>query len=235
VAEFHKLLARIKDALDKPQAPAAHENHAAAAPPLPVASIAQRAELVSTFAHELEAVSGRFLGSLSAEQAAASVVALARDNAAKSAAIGEGVVTKMSLFSAALEAAGCTLMKPRGIDKGQEKNRAAMIEQFVACDIGIAEAHYAIASTGTFAVMTAEARPSSLTLLPPISVIIVNIDRVVPNLAAAIAAFGADAISANRVTFITGPSRTADIEKRIVMGVHGPKMLYGAIIWPENE
>ena len=38
--------------------------------------------------------------------------------------------------------------------------------------------------------MTAEARPSSLTLLPPISVIIVNIDRVVPNLAAAIAAFG---------------------------------------------
>jgi L-lactate dehydrogenase complex protein LldG len=234
VAEFHKLLARLKDALEKPQAPAAHEDHAPA-PPVPVASIAQRAELASTFARELLAVSGRFLGILTAEQAAASVVDLARDNAAKSAAIGEGVVTRMSLFSAALDGAGCTLMKPRGIDKGQEQTRAAMIEQFAACDIGIAEAHYAIASTGTFAVMTAEARPSSLTLLPPISVIIVNIDRVVPNLAAAIAAFGADAISANRVTFITGPSRTADIEKRIVMGVHGPKMLYGAIIWPENE
>ncbi len=110
-----------------------------------------------------------------------------------------------------------------------------MIERFASCDIGIAEAHYAIASTGTFAVMTAEARPSSLTLLPPISVIIVNIDRVVPSLAAAIAAFGVDAISTNRVSFITGPSRTADIEKRIVMGVHGPKMLYGAIIWPANE
>ena len=234
MAEFHKLLARLKDALEKPQAPAAHENHAPA-PPVPVASIAQRAELASTFARELQAVSGRFLGILTAEQAAASVVDLARDNAAKSAAIGEGVVTRMSLFSTALDGAGCTLMKPRGIDKGQEQTRAAMIEQFAACDIGIAEAHYAIASTGTFAVMTAEARPSSLTLLPPISVIIVNIDRVVPNLAAAIAAFGVDTIAANRVTFITGPSRTADIEKRIVMGVHGPKMLYGAIIWPENE
>lgn len=233
MAEFHKLLARLKGALEKPQAPAAHENHAATAP-VPVASIAQRAELVSTFARELEAVSGRFLGNLSAEQAAASVAALARGNAAKSAAIGEGVVTKMSLFSAALEATGCALMKPRGIDRGQENTRAAMIEQFAACDIGIAEAHYAIASTGTFAVMTAEARPSSLTLLPPISVIIVNIERVVPNLAAAIASFGVDAISTNRVTFITGPSRTADIEKRIVMGVHGPKMLYGAIIWPEE-
>ncbi len=234
MAEFHKLLARLKGALEKPQAPAAHTNHAPVAS-VPVASIAQRAELASTFARELEAVSGRFLGSLSAEHAASSVAALARDNAAKSAAIGEGVVTKMSLFSAALEAAGCTLIKPRGIEKGQEKSRATMIERFASCDIGIAEAHYAIASTGTFAVMTAEARPSSLTLLPPISVIIVNIDRVVPNLAAAIAAFGVDAISTNRVSFITGPSRTADIEKRIVMGVHGPKMLYGAIIWPANE
>ena len=233
MAEFHKLLARVKGALEKPQAPAAHENHAAR--PLPVASIAQRAELVSSFARELEAVSGRFLGSMSADEAATAVAGLARENAAKSAAIGEGVVTKMSIFSAALEAAGCVLMKPRGIDKGQESTRAAMIEQFANCDIGIAEAHYAIASTGTFAVMTAEARPSSLTLLPPISVIIVNIDRVVPNLAAAIASFGVDTISTNRVSFITGPSRTADIEKRIVMGVHGPKTLYGAIIWPPNE
>ena len=227
------MLARLKGALEKPQAPGAHENHAAPAA-VPVASVAHRAELVSTFARELQAVSGRFLGNLSARQAAASVAALARDNAAKSAAIGEGVVTKMSLFSAALEAAGCTLMKPHGIDRGHANDRAAMIEQFANCDIGIAEAHFAIASTGTFAVMTAEARPSSLTLLPPISVIIVNVDRVVPNLAAAIAAFGVDAISTNRVSFITGPSRTADIEKRIVMGVHGPKMLYGAIIWPDE-
>ncbi len=234
MAEFHKLLARLKGALEKPQAPAAHENHTAPAR-VPVATVAHRAELASAFARELEEVSGRFIGNMTAAQAAASVATLARDQAAKSVAIGEGVVTKMSLFSAALEGAGCTLTKPRGIDKGQEKIRAAMIENFANCDIGIAEAHYAIASTGTFAVMTAEARPSSLTLLPPISVIIVNIDRVMPNLAAAIAAFGADAIAANRVSFITGPSRTADIEKRIVMGVHGPKMLYGAIIWPDHE
>lgn len=232
MAEFYKLLARLKGALETPQAPGAHENHKAPER-VPVASIAQRAELASTFARELQAVSGRFLGSLSAEKAAASVAALARENSAKSAAVGEGVVTRMSLFSAALEGAGCALMKPRGIDKGHEDERAAMIAQFASCDIGVAEAHFAVASTGTFAVMTAEARPSSLTLLPPISVIIVDIDRVLPNLAAAIAGFGVDAISTNRVSFITGPSRTADIEKRIVMGVHGPKMLYGAIIWPD--
>ena len=185
------------------------------------------------FARELEAVSGHFLGILGAEAAASSVASIARDNGAHRAAIGEGVVTKMSLFSAALEAAGCTVMKPRGVEKNG--NRAAMIEQFANCDIGVAEAHYAIASTGTFAVVTAESRPASLTLLPPISVIVVNIDRLVADLAEAIEAFGIETFTHNRVSMITGPSRTADIEKRIVMGVHGPKMLCGAIIWPENE
>jgi L-lactate dehydrogenase complex protein LldG len=34
------------------------------------------------------------------------------------------------------------------------------------------------------------------------------------------------------VSLITGPSRTADIEKMIVLGVHGPKQLYAAVIWP---
>lgn len=234
MAEFHKLLARLKGALERPQAAPPHENHTAPAQ-VPVATVAHRAELASAFASELVDVSGHFLGNLTASEAAARVASLARESAAKNVMIGEGVVTRMSLFSAALEGVGCTLTKPRGLDKGQEKIRAAMIDNFANCDIGIAEAHYAIASTGTFAVMSAEARPGSLTLLPPVSVIIVNIDRVVANLAAALAAFGADTIATNRVSFITGPSRTADIEKRIVMGVHGPKKLYGAIIWPEHE
>jgi L-lactate dehydrogenase complex protein LldG len=231
MAEFHKLLARVKGALEKPLAPAAHQNHAPAA--VPVSSMAQRAELASMFARELEAVSGRFLGTLTAEQAAAKVSNLARENSAHRAAVGEGVVTRMSLFSGALEDAGCEVMKPRGLNK-KNGTRTAMIEQFAKCDIGVAEAHYAIASTGTFAVVSAEARPGSLTLLPPISVIIVNIDRLLPDLAMALNAFGSEMMTNNRVSLITGPSRTADIEKRIVMGVHGPKMLYGAIIWPQK-
>ena len=195
--------------------------------------MAQRAELASLFARELEAVNGRFLGTLTAEQAASQVANLARENLAHQAAVGEGVVTRMSLFSSALEDAGCEVLKPRGLDK-KNGNRAAMIEQFANCDIGVAEAHYAIASTGTFAVVSAEARPGSLTLLPPISVIIVNIDRLVPDLAMALNAFGTEIMTNNRISLVTGPSRTADIEKRIVMGVHGPKMLCGAIIWPDR-
>ena len=123
-------------------------------------------------------------------------------------------------------------MRPGPVTDAQ---RPASMDQFALCDVGVAEAHYAIASTGTFAVVTAPTRPGSLTLLPPVSVIIADVSRLVPDLAAAIAALGAPVVAESRVTFITGPSRTADIEKRIVLGVHGPKSLYGAIIWPESE
>jgi len=37
----------------------------------------------------------------------------------------------------------------------------------------------------------------------------------------------------HRIALITGPSRTADIEKMIVVGVHGPKQLYAMIVWAE--
>lgn len=230
MAEFHKLLARLKGALEMPKARAEHHNHAAE--PVPVSFVAQRAELAARFAHEIEAVSGHFLGTLDAGAAAERVAVLAREAGVRSAAVGEGVVTEMHLFTRALEDAGCEVIRPGRVADGE---RAALREKLAQCDLGVAEAHYAIASTGTFAVLTAEARPNAITLLPALSVIIAHVDRLVPDLALALAAFGTDTIASHRVSFITGPSRTADIEKRIVLGVHGPKQLYGAIIWPDHE
>ncbi len=91
--------------------------------------------------------------------------------------------------------------------------------------MGIAEADYGVASTGTLAVAADATRPGALTLLPPLSVLILRTDRIVPNLAALFERMGPAAIAEKRLTLITGPSRTADIEKRIVMGVHGPREL----------
>jgi L-lactate dehydrogenase complex protein LldG len=230
VAEFHKLLARLKSALEMPKARAPHQDHVPE--PVPVSFAAQRAELAARFAHELGAVGGHFIGTLDAGAAADRVAALAREAGVRRAAVGEGVVTEMHLFTRALEGAGCEVIRPARVADGE---RAAMRERLAQCDLGVAEAHYAIASTGTFAVLTAEARPNSLTLLPPLSVIIAHVDRLIPDLALTLAAFGAETIAAHRVSLITGPSRTADIEKRIVLGVHGPKQLYGAIIWPNHE
>jgi L-lactate dehydrogenase complex protein LldG len=100
----------------------------------------------------------------------------------------------------------------------------------------VVEADYAIAATGTLVVVATPRRPGSLTLLPPANVILVDAARVLPDIAAVLNALGPAMIQEHRVAFITGPSRTADIEKMIVLGVHGPKDLYAAVVWPgENS
>lgn len=132
----------------------------------------------------------------------------------------------------ALEEAGCAVLRPGRLEDG---GRVRMVAELAQCDLCVAEAHYAIASTGTFAVVGAPAGPNSLTLLAPTSVIIAHIGRCVPDLAAALGALGPGMLRTHRLTLITGPSRTAGIENRIVLGVHGPRTLYGAIIWPRDE
>ena len=232
MAELHKIVATVKTALEA-GATAAPPPPAPASSAVPVTSTAQRAELASRFARELEAVAGRFLGVVAPAEAPARAVALAREIGARSVAIGAGVVNDARAIATALEDAGLAVVHSAPIRSAAE--RAAMRAGMAQSDLGIAEAHCAIAATGTLAVIATEHRPASLTLLPPASLIIVDIDRILPDLAAALAMIGPDLIGSHRVSLITGPSRTADIEKRIVLGVHGPKALYVLVTWPRND
>ena len=62
-------------------------------------------------------------------------------------------------------------------------------------------------------------------LLPPVHVAVIQSDQIVPDL---IDAFGllADRQLPSNVTFITGPSKTGDIELQLTTGVHGPGQLH---------
>ena len=104
-------------------------------------------------------------------------------------------------------------------------------ERLARCDLAVVEADYAISATGTLVVVATPERPGSLTLLPPANILLVEAARILPDMAAVVSALGPDTIREHRVAFITGPSRTADIEKMIVLGVHGPKDLYAAAVW----
>jgi L-lactate dehydrogenase complex protein LldG len=230
MAELHKIVATLKDALESSSGRQKHNGGTAV---VPVAPGTHRAELATRFARELEAVGGRFLGIVTPDEMIDRVVAVARERGVKLAAIGEGVVNDSGAIAIALSGAGVTVMRPAGA--ADRETRHAMRERLARADLGIAEAHFAIASTATLAVLSTATRPSALTLLPPASLVIVQIDRVVPDLAAAVEALGPEVFATHRITMITGPSRTADIEKRIVIGVHGPKSLDVVVVWPHES
>jgi L-lactate dehydrogenase complex protein LldG len=182
----------------------------------------RESDLIARFVRELESVSGRALQAGSETHAAETLVELARAGHLRSAAFGRGIATNLDPLVEPLRAAGIELIRADRVEDGE---RSALRARIARCDIGIAEADYGIASTGTLAVAADATRPGALTLLPPLSVVILRSDRIVPDLAALFARMGPAAIAEKRLTLITGPSRTADIEKRIVMGVHGPREL----------
>ncbi len=231
MSAFHKMIATVKSALERsPRTPPPAHAHIASVV-VPVAHDARRTELISQFARELEAVGGTFLGSYAPDEIRTRTVALAREIDAHTAAVGAGVTLDTAAVGRALEQAGVAIIRPGA---GDDAGRAGYRERLAGCDLGIVEADAAIAATGTVAVVGTPASPNSLTLLPPSNLVIVNADRMWSDLAAAVAAIGAATFTAKRVAMITGPSRTADIEKMIVLGVHGPKKLYAMAIWP-NE
>lgn len=229
MSQFQELLANVRSALDKPQP-------GADAPPqsprtVPVAPAARRAELCSRFVRELEAVGGRALQVASAAEAAAEIARLAVEAGAQRAALGQGVTIDFAPAAEALTRRGIAMVPAGPVTAA---DRREVREQMSQCEIAVAEADYAIAASGTLLLVADESSPRSLTLLPPLSAVVVHVDRILPDLASALRALGPAALAEHQVSLITGPSRTADIEKIIVLGVHGPKQLYAIVIWPRE-
>lgn len=93
-----------------------------------------------------------------------------------------------------------------------------------SCDLGITTCDYAISDTGTIVIMSNEMKSSLVSLLPPIHLVLVTPNDIVPNLESILNRIK----TYKNVVLISGPSRTADIELIATLGVHGPKKL---IVW----
>lgn len=100
--------------------------------------------------------------------------------------------------------------------------------------VGITEADYAIADTGTLVLLSGPERPRVVSLIPPVHLAIVKKENIVSNINELFVILNniyehPESIPAC-TTFITGPSRTADIELNLTLGVHGPKELHVLIV-----
>jgi L-lactate dehydrogenase complex protein LldG len=95
------------------------------------------------------------------------------------------------------------------------------------CDAGITTCDALVAQSGSVLVTSVSTGGRALTVLPPHHVVVATADQVVPDLPAAYALVAqryADNMP-SMVSIITGPSRTGDIERILVLGAHGPKRL----------
>ena len=93
--------------------------------------------------------------------------------------------------------------------------------------VGITGALGGLADTGSIIVASGRHRARAASLLPETHIALLPSDRLYPTMQAFFAASSAPALTeqASNLVFITGPSRTADIEMIITRGVHGPKRL----------
>jgi len=93
-------------------------------------------------------------------------------------------------------------------------------------DIGITTAQAAIAETGTLILDSSRERHRLISLVPPVHIAIVQASNIYSTLGQALSFLQSDEEISPVITFITGPSRTADIELTLAIGVHGPQELY---------
>jgi len=97
--------------------------------------------------------------------------------------------------------------------------------------VGLTDCFCAIAETGTLMLHSAPDSPPTLSLLPETHVAVVPLERIVPTMEEAFARFCAQfSDMPPAVNFISGPSRTADIEQTIVLGAHGPCRVHVVLV-----
>jgi L-lactate dehydrogenase complex protein LldG len=155
------------------------------------------------------------------------VIALFLENAARSAAVvhraegAEQLRAKVSEIVAPDAEVFCPGVTE--LEKSAAADRARLVPDYTLAGVTVEEVSAAIAETGSIVCASSNGKAVQASLLPPHHVAIVPRDRIFATLDDFFAEVAAT--PPTNITIITGPSRTADIELNLVIGVHGPERL----------
>jgi L-lactate dehydrogenase complex protein LldG len=224
MTERENILARVREALKVP-APRPGSHHAGGAHPKGAAHPASRAgewlpPVGESFDQQLAAFAINAadlraeLHTLNDATALAAVLCAQRD-----AGSWRKVATHTGTLTA--QAVGAMGLPVCYTDRGYDVN------ELEACDVGITECDALIAQTGSVLVTNRSCGGRALSVLPPHHLVLARRDQLIRDLPAAFQLLQ-QKYAANypsMISFITGPSRTGDIERILVLGAHGPKKL----------
>jgi L-lactate dehydrogenase complex protein LldG len=96
-------------------------------------------------------------------------------------------------------------------------------------DFGITGAQWGIAETGTLVLESGKERNRLASLVPPVHIAVIEAKNIRQRMSEVLTLVSESELS-RAVTFITGPSRTSDIELTLAIGVHGPAELHVILI-----
>jgi iron-sulfur cluster protein len=114
--------------------------------------------------------------------------------------------------------------------------REELRQAFFEADVGFSGANFAVAESGSLILVSNEGNVRLVTSLPPVHIAVVTTEKFVETLDQANALLKALVTSSSGfkltsyVSLITGPSKTTDIEKELVVGVHGPQEVHIIIL-----
>lgn len=130
-------------------------------------------------------------------------------------------------------------LRAAGIDVTMVDNLPATSSRdaFFGADVGISGVYRLVAETGSVVMATSTRQPRSLSLLPPVHIALGEPSQLLPDLFDLFDLFSpvpsADqSLPPSCLTLITGPSKTGDIELRLVTGVHGPGEIHVVLCLP---
>jgi L-lactate dehydrogenase complex protein LldG len=166
------------------------------------------------FARNTEGLKAEFHLLSGPEELPAALQVLARESGWKQVGFHSG-----SLSSEAAQVLGLPLVEVR--EDGYDADALA------ACDAGITECDALVAQMGSVLLSSRSAGGRALSILPPHHVVLARREQLLPDLPTAFALLHERYGDAwpSLVSFVTGPSRTGDIERILVLGAHGPKRL----------
>lgn len=215
-----RVLKQIRASLQTAHLPSAR----ASVPPRESVGQGDRAEMRASFQRELEPLGGITHVTTNEADTLALVLQLLREAEVQKILAWDDADLPVNGFNETLRANGYTrLIVDVPDDAVGRREKLAELER---AEAGITGALAGLVDTGSLALVTQPTQARLVSLLPPLHIALLPVSRLYPTMAAFFSAHPDVTLRGSNLVFVTGASRTADIELTLTRGVHGPKFLH---------
>ena len=197
-----------------------------------VSLVAEGEDLAARLQRELEGIGGSVARVKHVAEAAQYVTNLAEEKGAEVVVRWQSDLLDTLEIDDALQAGGADVHTAAPTGEAEAADRRQEMRDLLArADMGLSGVDAVIAETGTLMLTAQPGQMRGVSLLPPVHVAIARTDQIVATFADALRTVqqAGEDVQQNLtscISFVTGPSRTGDIELKLTVGVHGPGELH---------